>query len=171
MIQLLKSFIAGNIPENTGFFMWTDECGLMNILMNILGTICRKDQHSSAKLILIDSHSRNELSQISDCGASNLLSFDNITNFVSYLVATYVNENVYRGYKLQFIKCDCCLSDTCKHSIIRNDISYKNVKLLIKNKDTNTAVKLLNLLWDHLIKVIQTWGEQGSPECRYSIIQ
>ena len=53
--------------------MWIDEY--------TLGTqSAKKDQHSSAKLILIDSHSMNEQGQISDCGTSILLSFDNITN-------------------------------------------------------------------------------------------
>ena len=45
-----------------------------------------------------------------------------------------------RGYQLQFIKCDCCSSDTCKQSIIRNHISWKKRHIVNQNQRHSSQV-------------------------------
>ena len=70
----------------------------------------------STPLMVIDSHSRNERGEISDTGASILMTFSTVNNFVQYIINTYIQQISLKAFQLQFVHCKRTLtSGQCRY--------------------------------------------------------
>ena len=77
---------------------------------------------------MIDSHCRNERGEISDTGASILMTFSTVENFVQYMIGTYIQQISLKAYQLQFVKCICTLTSGQCHYVSKKHVSLEQKK-------------------------------------------
>ena len=106
--QQLNQFISNNIKGNTGFLMWIGEVTIGIMFQQPWSPV--GNTTVSTPLVVIDSHSRNERGEISDTGASILMTFSTVNSFVQYIVNTYIQQISLKAYQLQFVHCKCTLT-------------------------------------------------------------